>query len=41
MNDTQSPSDNIWEAKNNLVAPISKKEKITKEYIKTQNATNT
>ena len=36
-----TPSDKIKEAKDNLVAPIYEKEKITKESIKTQKLKNT
>ena len=38
---SESPSDKIEEANDNLLATISEKDKIAKEYINTQKVTNT
>ena len=38
---SETPSDKIEQAKENLLALISEEYKITKEYIKTQKVTNT
>ena len=40
-NDPESPSDNIEESKEKLVAPISEKYRIPKESIRTEKVTNT